>query len=305
MQHTVDYLRYIINKFNYNSPLTPLENDILRSHYDINHINNLLQDKTIVILRFSDGNVIFLEKETFDKIETFNNTLSMTDGKQKQFIGIILDGILDNFDVVDNIIGMLLFGYSNRKIFNDMSYAFSTIIAIHQMGNIDNRTGDIIKYILLNISPNAILHCNIRMHDLELLTNVVKEYKVDIGRHFVMKFLMSHETLLLQRYTIYDIFESSFFKYLLEIPHDANISNMVLKHKYFPLYPTIFNQNNYKMVVTHILGKYNYEYLIEQIFKKMSSCNFDRCFIDGKRISLAVEITKMIELKCNENSFVL
>lgn len=218
------YSQYVKISNNNNYPLTPLETQILNCNGNIQQIHDLLINTKIIILKFSEIDSIFVEKQILDKIEFFKELFDFYDDfNDNNFIKIPLSNILDNYSVVYNIILVVAHKIINNSIFNNIFLPLNITIVIDYLKNVDNKNEEIIKNIMTNIDYNKPLNDDITLKDLDILSSIVEKYNVDNGVKIITAIFMKHKTIIHNKYNNDEILDSPFFEYIGE--HFCKVMN--------------------------------------------------------------------------------
>lgn len=183
MYHHI-FSQYIKMNHKHNIPLTKLEMCVLNCKDDIEQINNLLltNDEHIIVLKFSDKSVIFVEKQVLNKINYFNHILHDYPIHQI-FTEIPLLDFIDNYIIINNIIFMVKHGYFQNNVSKKISLTLGTIFTIEYLGNVDNKGIEIIKQTLANINGNTELDYKLSPNDISRLLHIHAYYKIDMNEH--------------------------------------------------------------------------------------------------------------------------
>lgn len=291
MDHTLDYIKYILTLNHEHTHLTPLEQGINTIYtnntyelfmnnngnfmVDVDKIKNetlkLLTNNVVIKLLFTNGRFIYVTKDYLIKTTFFNNMINDV-ANNDMFVEIPLFDKLDNYEHMIIVIKYLKHNIISESMFINGLNILCDII-------------DILDYLQL---PNITEFIDIFVHKHGSFTNVTLEL-LEYMHNIITK--NNYNIKIYTRYSIDDVFVNLFVNNENELVNNDNIKEMsffktyianyddgkyVIKYNCHDLFVMVCNDINYHTLLNNLIKNkpINCWQIIKQIYKKMQHKKF-------------------------------
>lgn len=295
MDNILDYIKFVIKSSHDKTKiLTTLERNIYEIYknntyecfmenntnfiVDIEKIKNdtyeLIKNKTIVKLLFSDNNIIYVEKGILAKTGFFTNMFNDIPNIN-MIMEIPMVNELNNYNYILILVEYLNSKYIDENLFEKDLELLCDILKI--LDYVDYF--DIFKFIDIFVFNNM-SYTNVTLDMLEYIHNAteIKQYNPTTYSRYSLadafqNIFSNNETQLRENNTIDTIMTSSFFQAHI-LHYDSG--TYVIKYNYYNYFDKICCNTNYHFLLTKLIQNKpdNYWKIIDNIYYKMAHKRF-------------------------------